>query len=189
MDELFASGINLAYRPEFSYLFEIGEQTEVLKIHRHLASCPADCVCMKWAKYQRNVSIILPEVSAEFNYAIGYTVGDNSKPLLCKLEDGVVFPASLTMLMFHGDPLMSRVNDIIDRVVEAGLYNYWISHEINSYKISSRIIALVHPLDGYYSFNIYHLLTVFYLLLMGWCLSALCLILEVLYNCVLNKLM
>jgi hypothetical protein len=44
MDELFASGIKLAYIPEFSFIFEIGEQTEVLKINRHLATCPADWV-------------------------------------------------------------------------------------------------------------------------------------------------
>jgi hypothetical protein len=86
------------------------------------------------------------------------------------------------MLMFHGDPLIRRVNDIIDRVVEAGLYNHWISVEFNWHKIRSRKIAIVHPLDDYYSFNLNHLQTVFYLLLMGWCLSALSFIFEVFYN-------
>jgi hypothetical protein len=188
MDELFASGIKLAYFPELNYLFEIGEETEIINIHRNLATCPADWVCLDWAIYQKNVSIILPDMSAEFKYAIGDTVGDNSEPLLCKLEDGVVFPYSLTMLMYHGDPLMRRVKNIIDRVVEAGLYNYWISLKIDLNKISVSKIAIVRPLDDYYSFNLYHLQTVFYLLLMGWCLSALCYIFEVLYNSVLSKI-
>jgi hypothetical protein len=189
MDELFASGIKLGYFPEFIYLLEIGEETEVLKMHKYHTTCPADWVCVDWAKYHKNVSVIIPDTTADFNYALGNTVGDNSKPLLCKLEDGVVFSASLTMLMFHGDPLMRRVNDIIDRVVEAGIYNYWISIEINLSKVLFSKIALVRPLDDFYSFNLYHLQTVFYLLLMGWCLSALCYILEVLYNRVLSKIM
>jgi hypothetical protein len=189
MDVLFASGIKLTFRPDFSGILEVGDETELLKLRRHLTNCTSFRVCMQWAKYHKNLSILLPDIEAEFWYATGNTVGENSKPLLCKLEDGVVFPASLTMMMFHGDPLTSRVSDIIDRVVEAGLYNYWISLEFNSYKILCRKIALVHPLDGYYSFNLYHLQTVFYLLLMGWCLSALCFIFEVLYNRVFSKIM
>jgi len=189
MDELFASGIKLAYRPDFSFIFEIGDETKLSKINRHLANCPSNWVCMNWAKYQKNVSILLAEIQAEFNYAIGDFVGESSKPLLCKLEDGVVFPGSLTMMMFHGDPLIRRINDIIDRVVEAGLYTYWISQGINWRKILFSKIPNLHPHDDYYSFNIYHLQTVLYLLLMGWCLSVICFIFEVMYNRVLSKIL
>jgi hypothetical protein len=65
-----------------------------------------------WAKYYKNVSIFVAEISAEYNYATGEIVGEISKHLLCKLEDGVFFPNSLTMMMFHGDPLMRRVNPL-----------------------------------------------------------------------------
>jgi hypothetical protein len=91
------------------------------------------------------------------------------------------------MLMFHGDPLMRRVNEIINRIVEAGLYNHWIYVRINHIKLLSRKIAIVHPLDEYYSFNLYHMQPAFFLLLMGWCLSVLCFSVEVLYIRVLNK--
>ena len=128
-------------------------------------------------------------MDAEVCYAIGDFVGENSKPFLCKLEDGVLFSASLTMLMFHGDPLMMGVNEIIDRVVEAGLYNYWISLYFNSYKILSRKIAIFQPLDGYYSFKLYHMQTAFYLLFIGWYISALWFMVEVLYNRLLSKVM
>jgi hypothetical protein len=91
------------------------------------------------------------------------------------------------MLMLHGDPLMKWVNKIIGRVVEAGLHKFWESLRMDLYKIYSRKIALVHPLDGYYSFNLYHMQPAFYLLLMGWCLSALSFTFEVLYNYLLSK--
>jgi hypothetical protein len=124
---------------------------------------------------------------AEDKYASGDYVGENSEKLLCKLEDRVFSTTGLTMIMFHGDPLMGRVTEFIDRVVEAGIYNYWISFNINIRKILSRKIAIVHPLQGYYSFNLYHMLPAFYLLLIGWCLSALCFLVELLYNRVYRK--
>jgi hypothetical protein len=108
---------------------------------------------------------------------------------LCGLEDGLVFLASLTMMMIHGDPLMRRVNENIYRVLEADLYNHWLSLEFNRFKILLQKIAIVQPLDGYYSFNLYHMQPAFYPLLMGWCLSALCFMPEVLFNRVLSKIM
>ena len=131
----------------------------------------------------------MTDKGAEEHYAIGSLVGENSEPLVCKLEDGVICFTGLNMVMFHGDPLMKRINEIITRVVEAGIYDFWISFIWQSYKLGSRKIGIVHPLDGYYSFNLNHLQPAFYLLLIGWCLSALCFMVELLYNFVLKKRM
>jgi hypothetical protein len=187
MNQLFASGIKLAYAPGYNNIFEKGDETEKSILQRNRVNCPSIRVCETWAKYQKNISILLLDKVAEDNYARGNFVGENSENLLCKLEDGVVFTTGLTMIMFHGDPLMGRVTEIIDRVVEAGIYNYWISFNINIRKILSRKIAILHPLDGYYSFNLHHMLPAFCLLLMGWCLSALCFLVELLYNRVYCK--
>jgi hypothetical protein len=143
---------------------------------------------LDWAKYQKNVSLLLEDTDAESHYAFGDFFGENSEPMLCRLEDGAVFTTSLSMIMFHADPLMRRVSEIIDRVVEAGLYNYWMSISKNNFKLLSWKIAIVSPLDGYYSFNLYHMQPVFYLLLMGWCVSAISFMVELLYkNCIKQK--
>jgi hypothetical protein len=135
------------------------------------------------------VSISLLDIEAEYRYAIGDSFGENSKSLLCRLEDGVIFPVSYTMLMNHRGPLMRRVNEIINRVVEADLYSHWISLEFNRPKIYFPKIGIVQQLDGYYNFNFYHMQTAFYRILMGWFLSALCFMIEVVYNRVSSKIM
>ena len=66
---------------------------------------------------------------------------------MCRLEDEVVFNTSLTIVMFHGDPLLRRVNEIIDRVFESDLYIYWIALSMYLLKLYSRKIAIVHPLS------------------------------------------
>ena len=187
MDELIASGIKLVYLPEFNIIFKNGDETEASTIKRLRVDCSPYEVCLDWAKYQKNVSVLLIDKFAEDSYAIGDFVGENSEPLLCSLEDGVVYTFGLSMIMFHGDPLMKRVTEIIDRVFEAGLYNYWNSLNMNFRKLYSRNIAAVHPLDGYYSFNLYHMQPAFYLFLMGLCLSVLCFMAELLCNCLFTK--
>jgi hypothetical protein len=186
MDELFDSGIKLAYPPHQRYIFKYGDEEEAVKVQRNLASCPLYKVCENWAKYQKNVSILLVDSEAEYRYAKGEFVGENSEPLVCRLVDGVVFNTGLIMAMFHEEPLMRRVNEIIDRVVEAGLYNHWVSLIMNHHKIISQKIAIVHPLDEYYSFKLYHMQPAFYILLMGSCVSVLCFVIEVLCNLILR---
>jgi hypothetical protein len=189
MDELFASDIKLAYRPGLSYIFENGDETEAANVRRKHVDCPSVEVCANWAKYHKNVSFLFSDIYYEENYATGDFVGENSEPLVCKVEDGVFLQIGETMATIHGEPLMRRFNEIIDRVVEAGIYKFRISLLMNWYKIFSRKISLVHPLDAYYSFNLYHMQPAFYLLLIGWCLSALCFMVELLYNRVLSKIM
>ena len=138
-------------------------------------------------KISKNVSILWLDKIAEGCFALGELVVLNSEPFLCKIEDGVMLSSGLSMLMLHGDPLMRRFNVIIDRVVEAGPHKFWNSLRMNSFKIYSHKIAIVHPLDEYYSLNLYHMQPAFYLLLMGWCLSAFCFMVEVFYNRLLRK--
>jgi hypothetical protein len=187
MDELFASGIKLAYPPFYSYIFEDGDETEASKVERKGLICPSYEDCENWAMYQKNASILLNDDNAEEEFALGSYLGANSKPLLCGIKDGVFRFSGLTMIMLHGDPLMRRVTEIIDRVVEAGLYNYWNSLRIHSLKLFSRKIFIVRPFDGYYSFNLNHMQPAFYLVLMGWCLSTLCFLVEIFYNRILSK--
>jgi hypothetical protein len=187
MDELFASGIKLVHPKSFSYLLENEDEVKALKIKRSRVNCPSNDICWDWAIYQKNVSLLLIDKVAEINYVLGDFIGENSEPLLCGLEDGVVYSYVQSMVMFHGDPLTIRVSEIIDHVVEAGLYNHWNSQRMHFLKLLSRKIAIVHPFDGYYSFNLYHTHPAFYLLMMGWCLSALCFMVEFMYKNVLCK--
>jgi hypothetical protein len=157
MDELFTSGMNLAYPREYSMILDVGEITEASKVLTNRVDCPSFEICVKLAMYQKNILVMLSQLFAEERYALGDFVGENSEPLLCKLEDGVFLQTCITMVMFHIDPLMKRVTEIVDRVFEAGLYKYWISLKMNRYRILSHKIALVHPLVEYYSFNLYHM--------------------------------
>jgi len=187
LDELFASGIKLAYPQAFTFLVNKSDDSEESDVQRNYFNCPSFDFCVNLAMYQKNVSILLSDMLAEGYIARGDFVGENSEPLVCRLEDGVVYTTGLTMVMFHGDPLMRRVTEITDRVVAAGIYNHWISRRKHWLKLLSRKIAIVHPLDTYYSFNLYHVQPAFYALFIGWCLSTLCFLFEVLYNRFLRK--
>jgi hypothetical protein len=65
LDELFASGIKLLYPQGYNYIFEIGDETEASKLRRTRLNCPSYDDCLNWAKYHKNVSILLVDMVAE----------------------------------------------------------------------------------------------------------------------------
>jgi hypothetical protein len=186
-NELYESGMKLYYEKDLNNFFENGEETEVSKVQRDRANCSSYWDCVLWAKYHKNVSILAPDLELKLYYAVGFMLDEDSEPLMCKLEDGVVYNDGLRMLMLHGDPLLKRFSEIIDRVVEAGLYNYWISKEFYSYTSHTEMKANGDTHEVYYSYKLYHMQPAFYLLLIGWCLSALCFMVELFYNRILSK--
>jgi len=187
MDELFASGVKLYYYPIHNFIFEVGNDTEISKIRRNRANCNSSFECYNWAMYHKNISFFIPDLIAEFVNEGVYYLGKFSNPFLCRLENGMFYNEGLSFVMLNGDPLLKRVSEILDRLVEAGFYNFWISLEIHESKLFSRKIAIVNPLDGYYSLNLYHMRPAFYLHLMGLCLSAICFIFELFYNFLLSR--
>jgi hypothetical protein len=78
MKELIVSGIKLAYIPAHNYFFEISEVTEKLKVHRSRVNYPSRKKCLNWARYQKNVIILLSVIVAEIYYASGFFIGKNS---------------------------------------------------------------------------------------------------------------
>jgi hypothetical protein len=187
MDELFGSGMKLAYDPIHSSVFENGFEKELSNVRTMKANCPSFEVCVNWAQYYKNVSVFLYDNILQIQSEIGYYVGGNGEPLLCRIDDGVFLNVQSVMIMFYGEPLLKRINEIFRRVVEAGLYKFWLSQCSNLNKIVFKKIAIVNPLDDYYSFNLYHMQPAFYLLLICLCLSVFCFVIELFFCHLLNK--
>jgi hypothetical protein len=189
INEVSAAGISFFYKPEYNFLFD-GNETGLANVQIY---SPQDLYfeyileIMKWASNNKNISLFFDDLWVESYYDTCVYGDQTCEPAMCKLEYGFVYNNRLSMVMFHGDPLLRRVSEIIDRVVEAGLYRYWISLETNAFTLISGKRFLFHPSEEFYSFNIYHMEPAFYLLLMGWCLSSLCFMVELLYDRLLRK--
>jgi hypothetical protein len=53
----------------------------------------------------------------------------------------------LTVTIFHEDRVIREVTKIVDRVVEAVLYIFWLSLRIHVWKLLSRKIVIFQPFD------------------------------------------
>jgi hypothetical protein len=187
MDELLSSGMKLAYDLGMSYIFEYGDETEVSTVRKMKADCPTFEICVDWATREQNVSVLMLDVSVKVAAKAFPLFKKSDKYFLCRIDDGLFYNFESVMLMFYGDPILTRVNEIIDRVMEAGLYNYWFSQFEYQYESLLLNLNTTFQIEEYYSFNLYHMQPAFYLLLMGLCLSVFCFVIEVIFYRLINK--
>jgi hypothetical protein len=87
MDELLYSGITLAYPPTYDFIFDNGDETETSRVQSNRVNCPSFYVCVDWAKYKKNLPILLVYVDAVRNYAIGDYIGENYRPFMNTFEE------------------------------------------------------------------------------------------------------
>jgi hypothetical protein len=61
-------------------------------ILKNALECPNEDTCFTWETVYHDISTILDDFSAEYYRLIGNSTDENSRPLLCELEGGVIRP-------------------------------------------------------------------------------------------------
>ena len=59
MDELYTSGIKLAYTDEFNFIFERDEKSVLSKVLKYRVNCPSFNICVELVKNQKNMSFFI----------------------------------------------------------------------------------------------------------------------------------
>jgi hypothetical protein len=90
------------------------------------------------------------------------------------------FQVNSVMLVQKGSPFLTRVNEIIRRIVEAGLSDYWKEAILVDRRIKAKRLALESLKDSYVEMNASHLQGAFIFLLIGTGLSFTAFLVEIL---------
>ena len=122
IDQMLASKIKYGYHPSFDYIYDFADDANSHIIRENRVLCPNTRACLKWALDYKNISMILADLSIEEKYFTSSLMDENSKPLICPLDDGILMTIYYAMMMRMGYQLLGRIDEIIQRVVEAGLF-------------------------------------------------------------------
>jgi hypothetical protein len=183
IDQMLASKIKYGYFDVFDDIYNETDDVESHVILENRVLCTDLLACLNWARDYKNISIILDELSVEERYSNSMLLDENSMPLICPLDDGLVMITNTAMVMRVGDPLLGRIDEIIKRFVEAGLFMQWKKVFFEKLKIESGRIHSYSLLEDYNIFTLEHVQPAFIMLLMGLCISTVILLVELAIHC------
>jgi hypothetical protein len=180
VEELMASNLVLTFDNGYKDLFLGTDERAKLILSRHVA-CPNFGACARRIATIGDAATILD--FERFDIFKHNFVDDDGKSLLCRLPDKIS-GYEITMFMQKGNPLFRPVNDVILRLMEAGLVEFWWSMVIYLQKFSTeKEEGAVAPIP-FFVFSLSHLYVAFTFLALGCCISGFVFILEIVYkNC------
>jgi hypothetical protein len=126
-------------------------------------------------------STIISDIFKDAFYVLGMWTDENNRPLACELEYGTVLTLGLSFFVSQESQLLGFINDIIDRIVQGGIFMHIEKRGLDKYKLESKFDSLTFD-DTYYAISISHLQTVFYLLILGDVLALACFATEIMWH-------
>jgi hypothetical protein len=176
--EMLNAGMKFGFPRSYKIFFNESSDTVGSAILRKMVLCPDEGICMKWASQYRNISTLRSEFAAEYSNSIGSSTDENNRPLLCDLEDGVIVYLEAVLAVLKGNPLLEHINNVIDRIVEGGLFVQWKKLFFNSARVAGKTTSSHTLADSYLPISIIHMQSAFYLVLMGYAVSLLSFVIE-----------
>jgi hypothetical protein len=126
---------------------------------------------MKTVARSRNSAVLWNDNLIEYYTLEGLFGSATGRPLFCKVPDGTVLITNDVMYIPHGNPLLDRINEIISRVLEAGLYSKWYASNKERLKVEAAAIRRASLANKYCHLNMEHMQSTFYILFLGYVLS------------------
>ncbi|PNF29448.1 hypothetical protein B7P43_G04558 [Cryptotermes secundus] len=173
MEELFNSDLTFLIYEGHIPFYEVSGDWKSTRIHNNHRKCHRyTCVDeMMTVARSRNSAVLWHDYLIEYYTLEGLFGSATGRPLLCKVPDGTVLLTNDVMYVPQGNPLLDRINEIISRVFEAGLYSNWYASIKNKLKVEARAIRIPSLANEYCDLNMEHMQSAFYILLLGYMLS------------------
>ncbi|PNF30095.1 hypothetical protein B7P43_G03135 [Cryptotermes secundus] len=165
IQELLNSGLPYGFDPQCDKTFNDTEESVMRTILKHRIPCSPYTTCMDWVAYHRNFSTPSTDNIVDYFITTKY-VDYQGTPLLCALKEEF-YSSNNVIHILKGNPLFQRVNEIVGRIVESGIFNQWTKELFDTLKLKKGVISLRTLQDEYYNLNLEHMQSAFWVLFVG----------------------
>jgi hypothetical protein len=181
VEQMLNSETSFGFTRSYQHLFSDTSETMDSAIIKDAVECPDVDTCSIWASIYQNISTILFDMHMGIFRRNEKLIDENNKPLLCELEDGVIRTFAFTISVRKRSYYFDFMNDVIDRIVEGGIFMHIKKNLFEKEEI--QVEFNIHTSDDeYFIFGVSHLLTAFYLLMLGYVLAVVCFVIEILWH-------
>lgn len=189
-DEMKDSGILFAKHGSLDSLSVLVSNDDVQKVRSPVETCSDFGQCMLRLIHKRDIITVALQSYAEYvDSTAGINV--NGKKSLCSIQENIGTVSS-AMYLSKGNPLLDKFNVYIQRSLDGGLGEKYVSEMAWNESLIKRRKSPEQDFDNedgdtYFIFTIFHLKIGFYLLLFGYVLSSVVFVCELASKCLITR--
>lgn len=186
LDQILKSKLKLYLMPNTIQFFN-GSTWQMKQIHKEWNNCTHIHDCLAKVAFQKDSAVCIPRLYIEYVY--NRYIDADKQPLLYYFKESIVsYP--ITMYMVKGYPLKQRINELVSRIVSAGLITFW-EQKVFDYKWKNASILAEQTSEEPEKrwLTIEHLEAVLFTLVIGHTLAAVIFLIEIfVYKRTKNKI-
>jgi hypothetical protein len=181
LEEMLKSDKIFGFFHYFKMIFLTTSDTVSSAIVRDAVQCPDETTCFIWAAVYHNISTLATDFDIEIYRAGENWTDKNNRPLLCEMDGGVVRTFDFAITVSKGSVLLEFLNDVIGRLVEAGIFMHIKKRSFDKLKIKAKL-DIPNFDDTYFAINMRHVQAAFYFLMLGYVLAVVCFVSEIMWH-------
>jgi hypothetical protein len=181
VEQMLNSEMNFGLTSHYKHMFPDTSDTVDSAIIKDAVECPDDRTCFIWASMYHNISTILNDLRTGIVRGNENLMDENHRPLLCELEDSVVRTVDFAILVRKRSPFFDFINNVVSHIVEGGIFLHLKKMGFEKTEIKTQFNIRTYD-DDYFVFGVSHLLTAFYLLMLGYVLAVACFVTEIMWH-------
>jgi hypothetical protein len=174
--DILSSGIEYGFYPDLSMFFPESSDWRFKKILSNRIPCYGD-TCIRRAIEKNDFATITDSIYAEYMR----TYVSYNKNVLCSFKQAYM-TKMLAMFLQKGSFLTENVKRLVGIAVEAGLHDLWKKNILYTLKVRAQFFVRMKLMEDYRVLLLTHLQGSFYLLQLGYGLSFITFLGELLYH-------
>lgn len=189
-DEMKESRILFAKHSIVDLVSMLASSDYIYEVRSPEETCSVFDQCMIRLIHKRDIITIAIQSYAEYIDSIA-GINFNGKKSLCSIKENII-SVNLVMYLSKGNPLLDKFNVNIQRSLEGGLGEKYMSEKAWNESLRKRSKSAEQDFDNedghtYFIFTIVHLKIGFYLLLFGYVLSSAVFVCELSSKCLIRR--
>ncbi|PSN32653.1 Ionotropic receptor 221 [Blattella germanica] len=180
VDEMLDSGIAFGYGRGYDRIFEKIEGKKFQTILHNRQNCSTDEVCLQRLAYKSDFAVFFNRLRFEYQVKYKYSDKETGRLLICSIPE-VSYTSNYAMFVPKGHFVLSLMNTVIRRVLEAGLYLKFQTDDEYLEKVRTHAGSKQFSESEYFQLEVNHLQAPFTILLFGYVVSALMFVSEIVY--------
>jgi len=181
VEQMLTSDMKFGFSEWWEIFFTDTSSSIDLAIFKNAVRCSTYENCLNWVIHYQNFSTILSDLTKELWHAAGLWNDENNRLLACELEYGVAETSGIVFFVSLGSPILEFLNNVMGHIIEGEINIQLRDQALYKAKLDFKFKSPAFT-DTDYAINISHLQTAFHLLFVGYVMSVVCFVSEIVWH-------
>lgn len=179
-NDILNSGMEYGFTPQYDIFFSMAGTSHEKDVLGDRKNCGYEKRCLHRVAHKRDFAMLFSKVNYDYEVKHDYVDPDRWTILICTIPESFL-GFYFTVYTPKGHQLLGRLNVVISRILQAGLYDKIQDAHVHWMRLKLKVHGEETDDDGPYQLSLQHLKVAFFILMAGHLIGLIVFLKEIVY--------